>query len=440
MDNAIILIQITLDAVALFLCCNGIFQKDAFKKKKDLLLLPLIMLIFIMARVSWVVGDYSSALLDPQGFEVVPANNVYLLIIQVFSVMTVNSIYYKPTDNGFTFCGTMAAFSIYLLTRTVGIVAFSFFDAGGNLFHFGSRLLAIALIVFLLCAPVFERIRESIADGGFAARLVSVNIAAVFIVIMSMLSFDMAQFLDNLWIIIAILMLLLLMDSGLLYYNQKKIQERKHIQMIEQYVPIVEELISQVRARQHEFNNRIFAIDAAVNAAGSLDEAKEAVSVLTKDVMLHPNDRELLACDSKVIAGMLYGKLKQAEFSGIVISVELHGLFKKSATPETEWIEVIGILLDNAIEASSSGDTVYLSSKSNEKYLELTVSNPSAPMSNSEFMRLFNKGVTSKADKHTHGFGLYNLLRIVERHHGKILTRNEQIGQENHVVFGVILP
>lgn len=440
MDNAIILIQITLDATALFLCCNGIFQKESFKKKTDWLLLPIIMLIFIVARANWVIGKDSSVLFDLQGFEVTPANNVYVLIIQMFSVMTVNSTYYKAADNGFTFCGTIAAFSIYLLTRTVGIATLSFFDMIGNLFNFGSRLLGTSLIVFLLCTPAFEGIREIISDGGFAARLVSVNIATVFIVIMGILAFDMTRFLDNLWIIITILMLLLLIDSGLLYFNQKKIQERKHIQMIEQYIPIVEELISQVRARQHEFNNRIFAIDAAVNTAGSLDEAKEAVSVLTKDVMLHPNDRELLACDSKVIAGMLYGKMKQAEFSRILINVELHGLFKKSATQETEWIEIIGILLDNAIEASSSGDTIYLSSKSNEKYLELSVSNPSAPMSNSEFMRLFNKGVTSKADKHTHGFGLYNLLRIVERHHGKILTRNEQIGQENYVVFGVILP
>lgn len=440
MDNSIILIQITLDAAALFLCCNGIFQKESFKKKTDWLLLPIIMLIFIVARANWVIGKDSSVLFDLQGFEVTPANNVYVLIIQMFSVMTVNSTYYKAADNGFTFCGTIAAFSIYLLTRTVGIATLSFFNASENLLNWGSRLVGISLVAFLLCTPVFERIRESISDGGFAARVVSVNIAIVFITIMSILSFDMTRFLDNLWFIITILILLLLIDSGLLLYNQKKIQERKHIQMIEQYIPIVEELISQVRARQHEFNNRIFAIDAAVNAAESLDEAKEAVSVLVKDVMLHPNDRELLSCDSKVIAGMLYGKVKQAELSGILISVELHGLFKKSTTPETEWIEIIGILMDNAIEASSNGDTVYLRSRSNEKSLELTVSNSSAPMSNSEFMQLFNKGVTSKEDKRTHGFGLYNLLQIVERHRGKILTRNEQVGQENYVVFGVILP
>ena len=39
-----------------------------------------------------------------------------------------------------------------------------------------------------------------------------------------------------------------------------------------------------------------------------------------------------------------------------------------------------------------------------------------------------------------HGFGLYNILRMTERYHGKILTRNESILNENYVVFGVHMP
>ena len=44
------------------------------------------------------------------------------------------------------------------------------------------------------------------------------------------------------------------------------------------------------------------------------------------------------------------GKIKQAEAANRHIELSLHGLFKKTVTPETEWIEAIGILLDNAIE------------------------------------------------------------------------------------------
>ena len=131
--------------------------------------------------------------------------------------------------------------------------------------------------------------------------------------------------------------------------------------MIEQYVPIVEELISQVRARQHEFNNRMMAIEAVVTSADTLEEARKEVTALTGSIGISLNDRELLSCDSKMIAGMLFGKIKQAEAANRHIELSLHGLFKKTVTPETEWIEAIGILLDNAIEASPKGSTVFFS-------------------------------------------------------------------------------
>ena len=171
-----------------------------------------------------------------------------------------------------------------------------------------------------------------------------------------------------------------------------------------------------------------------------LEEARKEVAGLTGSIGISLNDRELLSCDSKMIAGMLFGKIKQAEVANLHIELSLHGLFKKTVTPETEWIEAIGILLDNAIEASPKGSTIFLSSKKQGDFLELTVSNPAPPLSNTEFMALFGKGVTTKASRDGHGFGLYNILRMTERYHGKILTRNESILNENYVVFGILMP
>ena len=97
-------------------------------------------------------------------------------------------------------------------------------------------------------------------------------------------------------------------------------------------------------------------------------------------------------------------------------------------------------LSSDVIEASPKGSTVFLSSKKQGDFLELTVANPAPPLSNTEFMALFGKGVTTKANRDGHGFGLYNILRMTERYHGKILTRNESILNENYVVFGVLMP
>lgn len=58
------------------------------------------------------------------------------------------------------------------------------------------------------------------------------------------------------------------------------------------------ELIEQVRARQHDFNNQMMAVAAAVSAAHDLQEAQEAVTSLLQHVRLDGADKELLN-DSK---------------------------------------------------------------------------------------------------------------------------------------------
>ena len=47
--------------------------------------------------------------------------------------------------------------------------------------------------------------------------------------------------------------------------RQHRIQARQTTAMLEQYLPLVDELIEQVRARQHDFNNQMMAVAAAVS-------------------------------------------------------------------------------------------------------------------------------------------------------------------------------
>ena len=102
--------------------------------------------------------------------------------------------------------------------------------------------------------------------------------------------------------------------------------------------------------------------------------------------------------------GMLFGKIKQAEVANLHIELSLHGLFKKTVIPETEWIEAIGILLDNAIEASPKGSTIFLSSKKQGDFLELTVSNPLRRCQILIYSLVW-KRCNYKGNRDGHGFG-----------------------------------
>ena len=434
------LIPLGLDAGILALCCEVIFRQRTERKAKDFFIFPILLVLCVVPRVDFSIGTDMTASFRREGLEILPADNIVGLLLLIFAVLLLNSIFFGSRSNGTIFCGTMAAFSVFLFVKCLCVVLFAVCGAADSFLLLGSRIAALCLMVVLEFTPLFDLIHQLVQRSDFTVLIVSANIAVLLMAVLSILSFDVDRLLAHLWGILILILAVLLLDSILLFLHQRRTQEQKRIHMIEQYVPIVEELISQVRARQHEFNNRMMAIEAAVASADTLEEARKEVSALTGSIGIGLNDRELLSCDSKIIAGMLFGKIKQAEAANRHIELSLHGLFKKTVTPETEWIEVIGILLDNAIEASPKGSTIFLSGRKQGDFLELTVSNPAPPLSNTEFMALFGKGVTTKANRDGHGFGLYNILRMTERYHGKILTRNETILNENYVVFGVRMP
>lgn len=440
METIIIVLQLCLDAAMLTLCCESVFRTRHTAKRKDLFLFPVLFVVCMASRSVITAGNEFHILFPLSGFELAPADNTVILLFLMLGVLLLNSLFYGAEDNGFVFCGTMTAFSVYLSVRSINVAFFALLGADGPMLSMGSRIGSVLFISILLFTPVFSWLQRALRSGSFTVRLISANIAIFMIMTLTVFSFDVTAFSAHMGITASLLLILLTADSVLLIFDQRRAQERRHIHMIEQYVPIVEELISQVRARQHEFNNRLLAIETAIDSANTLEEAKENISLLTQGLGINPNDQELLLCDSKIIAGMLFGKMKQAEASGVRMEMELHGLFKKGSVPETEWIELLGILLDNAIEASSGKDVIYIKSRQCEKYTELLVSNPFAALSNTEFMELFRKGTTTKKDSALHGFGLYNLMRITERYHGRIITRNESVDGRNYVVFGVLMP
>ena len=357
------LIQLGLDVGILALCCEAVFRQKSEIKAKDFFIFPILLVLCVVPRVDFSVGANMTASFRSEGFEILPADNIVGLLFLIFAVLLLSSIFFGSKSSGTVFRGTMAAFSIFLFVKCLCAVLFAVCGATDDLLMLGGRIAALCLIVVLEFTPLFGLIHQLVQRSDFTVLIVSANIAVLLMAVLSILSFDVDRILSHLWVIIILILAVLLLDSILLFLHQRRTQEQKRIHMIEQYVPIVEELISQVRARQHEFNNRMMAIEAAVASADTLEEARKEVAGLTGSIGISLNDRELLSCDSKMIAGMLFGKIKQAEVANLHIELSLHGLFKKTVTPETEWIEAIGILLDNAIEASPKGSTIFLSSK-----------------------------------------------------------------------------
>ena len=195
------------------------------------------------------------------------------------------------------------------------------------------------------------------------------NTALLLLLLLLLFQFDFSAMLRWLPATVGAVGLLAVCDAAALLLRQHRIQAQRRTAMLEQYLPLVEELIEQVRARQHDFNNQMMAVAAAVATAHDLQQAQQAVTSLLQHVKLDGADKELLKCDSKVISGLLFGKIKQAELKPVRVEVTIAGSFLRRTLSEADWVELIAILLDNAVEAASPGDVLYVRAAEQRKLL-----------------------------------------------------------------------
>jgi len=425
-----ILIQSALDGLLLSLCSFGLLGRA--RGKLDILHPFLLSGVCLLTRIEFGYSD------DVLSYAVLPVHTAVPFMFLFLAVLLINSLWFHSGE-GHVFFGTVAVFALYLLLRELCLVSFYLFGLEETeWFIYVSRVLSLLLWLALWAVGSLRWLKERLTDGAVPVRILVSNTAILLLLVLVIFQFDLSLMLHWLPVTAGVLVLLVFGDGVIILFEQHRIQSQRRMQLVEQYLPLVEELIEQVRARQHEYSNQMMAFSAALTTANDLEEARENVASLLHNTKLAGVDRELLKCDSKVIGGMLYGKVKQAELKHIRINVTIAGAFLLRSLPEADWVEIIGILTDNAVEASASGDVLYIRAIEENNSILFTVSNPHNALSNVEFVQMFRRGWTTKAAG-GHGYGLFNVRNAAERCGGKIVARNEVIEGAQHITVGVLI-
>lgn len=207
-----------------------------------------------------------------------------------------------------------------------------------------------------------------------------------------------------------------------------------------QYLPIVDELIQQVRNRQHSYDNNLQSISAL---AMTCDNYESLRSELLKNIdTMAKSDLPmfLLKFNLKLLSGLLFQKYCSAQKQNINMRFTINNYNIQSSTPEYIIVEATGILLDNAIEASNENDTINITIDCTQNKYHFYISNK-GPILTSEFYKnIFTHGYTTKSSSgHNNGIGLNNLLNIIKKYNGNIEIGNNEDFEENHLFFCIDL-
>ena len=140
--------------------------------------------------------------------------------------------------------------------------------------------------------------------------------------------------------------------------------------------------------------------------------------------------------------GFVFSKIKEAEQKGRLISVKIKNRSLITPVPEYDLIRILGILIDNAIEATEPGHTFSLILDSKNEHIRFQTKNEGGEISSELRKKMFVRGYSTKTSaevRTSRGQGLPNLKELVDHYNGKIYLDNETFHEHTWICFTVEL-
>lgn len=364
------------------------------------------------------------------------------VIIGLFLILSVYFLFiYFNTSKSISQC-----LNVVICGYLIETVCQCFFILLYNLLHIPCDIngyndpLSLSIIIFgcLVLIPVlrFLPVRKwmnRLEDVSYSSSL----IVLLILVIMSALSLRYDKISLGL-LMPTVASIIIFSFLGVLIIMQSLSDQRRKqaIRDYETYMPILNDMIENIQKQQHLYNNQIASL---VHLADSYDDYDSLSRALKNYSNFNENivDNEsysFLHIENKLLASLLYCKFQEAKAADKTMVVKVIDYQYHSPCSDTEIVDIVGILIDNALEASQKNDTIYITlgkrSGSDNPFF-ITVENP-GPLVTGKFVHdIFSPRYTSKKNFGGHGLGLSVLKSFVDKYNGSITVGNNYIDNKD---------
>lgn len=224
----------------------------------------------------------------------------------------------------------------------------------------------------------------------------------------------------------------------ILFQTIKIKEQEEKLYIHERYVPFLTELVEEARRKQHDYANHLNAIYGLTELDDSNLCKKEIRKYLKGLIRDFKTLDKILAIRESVLSAIIYSKRALAESQNISFKLEIINQIPHYPVEDYELVEILGNLLDNAIEAINLNNTefakeVILTLGEEEEKKVIEVKNSGEPFELKNIETLFEKGFSTKKGKHR-GYGLYNVKKVVNKYNGTI----ELSLADNYTIFRVL--
>ena len=277
----------------------------------------------------------------------------------------------------------------------------------------------------------FTSLRREILDKGFQQSLTKINwiMGAYYLVMQSLSYFENVQGIQSTTVRHLILVFYLLFFMGVIKkldtYLKYKLHERLDQEQalryrdMERYSRHIEELYKEVRSFRHDYTNLLTSLRLGIEEE-DMEQIKEVYDSVLKDSSQKLQDNKydlgrLVNIRDKALKSLLAGKFLKARDKKIVFNVEVPEEIQVEGMSLLDFLTIVSILCDNAIEASAEASQPHVSIAFLKNGAQETfIIENSIKEEGIDISEIFSFGASSKGEER--GVGLYTVMKIVESH------------------------
>lgn len=373
--------------------------------------------------------------------EIVIDNVNFLYIMQAILYIVLLSLYFKQSlpNTLLLYLYTYILTGLLQYSMVIPVLAFPELH---TLAYYPVLALSVTTILCYIAYRSFpiERLYNVTMTSDLAIRMIIVNIYLVIMFGSIYHKLDNASSYEIFALILLYIFTFIVININAVYTRITLSKQEAELRAYQQYQPLVDNLIQDIRMRQHNFDNVIQSFAALPIICKDYDSITSALNTYSTEAFHSNIELSLLKLNERLVAGLLYTKLQEAQKQSKILYISIKNYALQTTLPEYLLMECIGILVDNAIEAVPQDSVISLQLDSENGQVIVETKNPGPYLSDQLLKKMFEVGYTTKNDtQKKHGLGLPFLQKTIKKYHGTISCQNTSNGKENHIIFKIIV-
>ena len=301
-------------------------------------------------------------------------------------------------------------------------------------------MLVLAFVYLISHFLPFEYINRFILNIKITMISIILNCFFLLLGIVLYIRLNPNDFFSHYILFFMITIILLVINVEGIINQEEKLKQQKELEAYQNYLPIINNLIDQIRFKQHDYNNQLQSIRALGYTCSDYDTLKKELLKNTDSYMLSNHQIQILKLNLHLVAGFLVYKENEAALQSKQLITNIQSFYLTSNCTEYELIDCFGILIDNALEASPKNANIFAHISTANNQIIFEISNPGDTLTPDFCRNIFKKDFTTKkTNSQNHGIGLYKLNTFVTKKNGRLLISNKQIDNISYISFKLII-